>query len=165
MTVAFSTSRILEPAESGWPEVLSLYEYWRRRRAGRFAPARRDIVLMDLPPAQIPYLTVVDRTGDTFLYRYWGSGHARDYTDRTVDEIAPAEIGGALQEEYLEVTRRRAPLVFEKLFAGNVQTSLTLRMPLSNDGAEVDGVISYSARREMASALRDANGAGGGTQL
>lgn len=162
MGTAFISTRVSDSAACDWPEVLLCFNYWRARCGKRFAPAWRDLDLMTLPLDMAPYLTVVDRAGDSFRYRYWGSGHApfypHDYTDCAVDDVSPTETARTLKNEYKEVAHQRAPLIFEKLFSGGVCMSLSLRMPLSGDGKNVDGVISYSARREIADAIRTAGG-------
>ena len=157
---------ISDPDDCDRPDVRVFLDYWHACKAARFAPAWRDIDLMALPLSLVPYVAVVDVTeaagATTFRYRFFGSGHGRyhrrDYTGRTSDEIEPAEVARMLRVEYTEVITRRKPVLFEKRFAGDVHPALSLRMPLSNDGVAVSGILGYSGRDDMIEAMRSVFG-------
>lgn len=153
-------SNIGDPADCDRADVRICYDYWLSKRAGRFAPAWRDLHLVDLPAELISFLSVVDvlENGEVFRYRFFGTGHGRyhwaDYTGKTTDDIEPPEIGRMVHWEYTEVVHRRVPLLFEKYFSEAAAAALSLRMPLSSDGLAVDGILSYSGRGGMLDEMR-----------
>ena len=125
--------------------------YWEERRAGRLAPAWKDIDLIALPPALVPRVCVVDVvTGPLdFLYRFWGTQitdmHRYDLTGRSVRLLTPQSYAETVFRQYAEVVESTEPRSFiteVPLADGRFTFYATIRLPLSSDGRTVDRVLS-----------------------
>ncbi|GHD43522.1 hypothetical protein GCM10017083_09810 [Thalassobaculum fulvum] len=55
-----------------------LLQYWDARRAGRIAPARGDIDPLDLPPALLPHVVLIEVRRDPLEFSYRLAGTAAD---------------------------------------------------------------------------------------
>ena len=125
--------------------------YWDDRRGGRLAPAWDDINLIELPPALIPRMCVIDVVPEPleFRYRFWGTQitgmHHYDLTGRSVRNLTPAAYADAIFQQYAAVMEERAPRAFiteVPLDDGRVTFYATIRLPLSSDGTTIDKLMS-----------------------
>lgn len=136
------------------PHFQGVSDAWNRWRNDRFAPPWRPLALAELPPRTLPFATVVElqARGDDDIYRFWGSGlvdvTAVDMTGRGVAEHKPTALARAFLREYQRMAVARDPLGFRHMFTlpdRDMPVTLeTIRLPLSQDGARVTHVLSYS---------------------
>lgn len=132
-------------------------DYWTSLSGDGHMPAWRSIDLPALPGDVLPLVTVIDidwsqgRLGaDTFRYRYWGTGHVRAKNVERTGELVSEHSDRAhiVEAEYLRVIAEKRPRAFRKNIRINepwrAVTQTSIRMPLSNDGARVDHVLSAS---------------------
>lgn len=147
-----------DPDEVDNPAVAAIHAHWKERAADRWAPAWRDIDLMALPSPLLPYVLVCDVTEDNdFIYRYWGRGHTdyhgRDYTQKRMSEIKPSWVRDFLNHQYMRVVESRKPKAFETRYDGLPQAVFSVRMPLSDDGEALTGVLGLADRIGIADSL------------
>ncbi|MEX0694343.1 MAG: hypothetical protein WD075_07870 [Rhodospirillales bacterium] len=147
-----------DPDEVDNPAVATIYRHWKERAAGRWAPTWRDIDIMMLPPPLLPYVLVCDVTADNdFIYRYWGRGHTnyhgRDYTQKRLSEMKPDWVRDLLKHQYMRVLESREPRAFETRYDGVTQAVYSIRMPLSDDGEALTGVLGLADRASLAQTL------------
>ncbi len=131
-----------------------LKSYWEGQRAGRFAPAWRDIDLFALGGAVVPLVTVTDviESPRDFIYRFWGTGHTEikgvDNTGKSVRDHDPPSLGEIFWHEYDVVVTEKRPVAFRHDIreADDIVPRYqdVLRLPLSDDGVHVTNVISYA---------------------
>ena len=128
---------------------LDLYRYWLVKRGGRPMPARSDINPADIP-ALLPYLMIVDKVDGLFRWRLVGSAAVRevgrDPTGSIVGSHASSpEAAAAVLAVYERVFTTAHPVFatgeFKVMSGANHNFSL-LVLPLSDDGADVNMVIS-----------------------
>jgi hypothetical protein len=133
---------------------LDFYHYWLSKRGGRIMPARSDINPADIAPL-LPYLMIVERTGDQFRYRQVGSAIVEavgyDATGVTVGTyIAAPETAAEVQAIFARVFVAAGPVFATGEFihktAANINLSL-LTAPLSEDGVSIDMTVSTLAAR------------------
>ena len=147
-----------DPDEVDNPAVAVIHAHWKERAAGRWAPAWRDIDLMVLPSPLLPYVLVCDVVEDNdFIYRYWGRGHTdyhgRDYTQKRMSEIKPRWVSDLLNHQYMRVVESRKPKAFETRYDGLPQAVFSVRLPLSDDGEALTGVLGLADRIGIADSL------------
>lgn len=141
-------------AELGDGHFEAVRAYWDERRAGRAMPAWSDIELVTLPPAVLPFISVIDVLSEPadFIYRFWGTGHTDvkgyDLTGHSVLEHRPEEQARQLFDEFKAVAESAVPQAFihrVRARPGNpFRTQQALRLPLSDDGVTVNHILSYS---------------------
>jgi hypothetical protein len=147
-----------DPDEVDNPAVAVINGHWKERADGRWAPTWRDIDLMALPSPLLPYVLVCDVTEDKdFIYRYWGRGHTgyhgKDYTQKRLSEIKPNWVRDFLNHQYMRVVETRKPKAFETCYDGLTQAVFSVRMPLSDDGEAVTGILGLADRVGVAEPL------------
>ena len=128
-------------------------DYWQAQKKNHFAPSWENFDLMALPPEIIPFVTVVDvinRAAD-FVYRFWGTGHVNAKgMERTGASVSdhPQDRGPELFSEYKLVFEEQRPIAFARrlvLPVGKLPLNqISFRMPLTQDGKNVDKIISVS---------------------
>jgi hypothetical protein len=131
------------------PETLTMLNYWSDLRGTGIAPAWHDINLLDLPPAIIPKVMVVDVNSDplSYIYRFFGTWHVqchnRDMTGLPVTDFEDTAFGQTLHNEYSDICRRREPVLYqlENTVNGIHYLAEMLRLPLSNSGESVDSIM------------------------
>jgi len=141
------------------------YEYWLSIKGDKLAPTWSQWSWMELPTALIPYFLVVDVRQDPvdFVFRFWGAAyvtmHGIDMTGMSVREIRSSVTAKNTFDQYLEVLETRQAIGSSyTVQAGEnglpyVQTSL--RMPVSNDGENVDMIITFADWRKDRKQIRD----------
>jgi hypothetical protein len=128
------------------PVLASLYAYWNRRRGARRMPDRRDIDPIELGPALLPHVGLMDLVDGAKRVRYrllgtaiverWGS----DPTGRFMDEVMSGSYSDFVHALYRDVYRLRAPVFSDSVFrwdAGGFLHTRRLYMPLTHGGEEV----------------------------
>ena len=129
-------------------------DYWRARCRGAFAPAWIDVDLMALPPQIIPRIMVLDVVQDPldFVYRFFGTWHVLiadlDMTGKRISDYSDPKYRDVLMKQNLAAVRTRKPQLFDCLLPvppGERFRSEILRMPLSDDGEQVTGVLAAEA--------------------
>lgn len=121
-------------------------------------PSWREVNLLDFPTRIIPLIAVVDidwncagpLDGNAMEYRFWGTGHVNaKNVERTGMKLTEkSDRADVVVSEYLRVVNEKKPIAFRKYIRINKPTEAsiqtTVRLPLSNDGNRVDGVLSAS---------------------
>lgn len=128
------------------PILGTLYRYWNQRRGQRRMPDRRDIDPLDLGPALLPHVGLMDileggarvryRLLGTKIVERWGS----DPTGRCMDEVMSGTYGAYIHSLYRTLVHARAPVFSESLFRWDTEGYLRTRrlyLPLTHGGAEV----------------------------
>lgn len=133
------------------PYCRALLARWEAARGDRFAPSWRALDLIQIaPPAALAHCSMVERTEDEpgFVYRFFGTWHAilhnRDLTGKPLTALRPANHAQRLQAEYAEVVAQRRPLAFRfdvPVLTGTRSQREVIRLPLSNNGTDVDAVV------------------------
>ncbi len=150
----------VDPYTTKEPIVTSVLSHWQEAAAGRWAPPWRDIDIMMLPPPLLPYILVADAMPDgDIVYRYWGRGHSSyhntDYSGKSLQTMTPTWVREFLAHQYTRVIETRAPKLFETTY-GNIENPVySLRLPLSDDGERITGILSIAERDGVARKLRD----------
>jgi hypothetical protein len=127
-----------------------LFAYWTEKAAGRFCPARRDI-----DPLEFDYLlgdialleVLAEFDPPRFRYRVMGTRIVRrvscDMTGKLVNEMPTPQLRQATQQNYELVTRERKAVLQRgtRVFDGRTFRYEILRLPLSDDGATVNMIL------------------------
>lgn len=139
-------------ADNPFPDFDIVRAYWERQRGGAFAPAWRDFDLMELPLHLLPACMVVDIPpgGGPHRYRFFGSAiaasHGFELTGKTSDDIEPVRLRNHIVNQYRTIVEGRRPRLFASeiyVKQGVPKRDLLLRLPLSDDGEAVTGVVSF----------------------
>ena len=145
-------------------EILNVTEfvaYWDSLRGERFAPSWKKFNLLALDTKIIPKILVVDVLHQplNFVYRFWGTAHVRakhaDKTGKTVVDY-PHLRGEAAFNEYSKIVKEKRPLAVKGTIdlpelGGLPFTQTIVRLPLSDDGIEVDKIVSIAIWDEQIS--------------
>jgi len=126
-------------------------DYWQNLKGTQRAPTWRKFCIMDLPVKVIPFVTIVDvkREPLAFVYRFWGTGHLEaKRVERTGQTLLADERGSgdAALDDYIMMADSWSPQAFKR----NIRlpeprlpiTQLSLRLPLSSTGEQVDQILS-----------------------
>lgn len=128
------------------PILGALYSYWNRRRGGRRMPDRRDIDPLELGPALLPHVGLMDivDAGARVRYRLLGTAIVErfgiDPTGRFHDEVMSGSYRDYIHSLYGKLHRARAPVFSESLFRWDKEGFLRTRriyLPLTHGGEEV----------------------------
>lgn len=144
-------------------EALSLdlaicLQVWEDMKVEGRMPSWHDVSLLDFPTRVIPLIAVIDVDwdrpgpvdGDAMEYRFWGTGHvyAKNIERTGMKLTEMSDRADVVVGEYLRVINEKKPVAFRKYIRINKPTQAclqtTVRLPLSNDGNRVDGVLSAS---------------------
>lgn len=138
-------------AETGFhdPRHASLYEYWRKMKGSRAAPARRDIQPTDFP-ALLPNIFIFDVEYEPrdYVLRLLGTqlvrGLGKDFTGAHFDEMYQGGVAETLRRQYDWVVSRWEP-VYDRLDASWMDKDYIyydrLLLPLSDTGERVDKLL------------------------
>lgn len=142
------------------PSIAELYAYWRAKRQGRAMPSRSDIEPAEIK-AFLPLSILVDVIYDAagapdFVYRLVGTREVEVRgNDPTGKRVADAYHGPSAENAvgcYRIVVDNRAPFLDDEYFArdgDNFADEANLFLPLSNDGAQVNMVLVFTAYRRL----------------
>ena len=136
------------------PILTDILKLWQRAAAGKPMPASDDIRLMDIAPALLPHIILIDVVHQPKLRFYWrliGSHITtvlnRDSTGACWDEIYQADALAALSLRTDWILKHRAPLrsVGHSTEPGrDFDLHEALYLPLSSDGVTVDMIMTGS---------------------
>ena len=124
-------------------------DWWDRIRGDRWAPSRHDINPAEIPSV-LQHLLMVDviRPGPRYRYRLAGTGsaaiHGFELTGHYIDELQPPEFAAQLQDQLnIVVETRKLQFVRWRFInrEGYARDYRVLRLPVSNDGEQVDIII------------------------
>ncbi len=152
---ALNKPREVAPEQCTSDDTQFVYSWWRAKCGSRIGPSWREINLLELPAAVIPRVLVVDVSYQPmdFTYRFFGTWHVtshnKDMSGRRVNDFEFAAYRQELTKGYTAVVRRRKPILHHLHINLNRLTyrSERLRLPLSEDGKQVDGIISIESLR------------------
>ncbi|MBO6948011.1 MAG: hypothetical protein JJ855_08525 [Rhodospirillales bacterium] len=134
--------------------IMAAYRYWDEQRGGNFAPPRRSFRLEELPPRLIPYMAMIDFLGPPldFYYRFFGGAMAevsgRELTGKTYYADKIEGYGFVNARLFPILIERKTPMVHRTTWEsvrGLRLVTVTLRLPLSNDGMNVDGAVTANS--------------------
>lgn len=125
-----------------------LYAYWREKRGDRLMPARAD-----LDPADMRWLlgriSLIDVTQSPLRFRFRLFGLAlveefrQDLTGKALHEIQPRFWSAVVHNHFKKVVKTRQPNLYRIVVRneGVEADYLRLAVPLSNDGKEVNMIM------------------------
>jgi hypothetical protein len=127
------------------PQLVQLYDYWDRKRAGRRWPTRGDIDPVEMRFA-LGNIDLVEITYDplVFLFRISGSNIDRDegfnMQGKTLDEYPLPQHREAVRRTYFKVLDSGAPNYeeLERFDEGQSVRYGRLILPLSDCGSRID---------------------------
>jgi hypothetical protein len=130
------------------PILLALLNYWERKRADKEVPDRRDIDPTEMPPFLLPHLCLIEICeNDRLKLRLVGTEivrqHRRDNTGKYADEYLKGDYLAYLTALYVELRRKRLPILTESVFRHpdtHLETTRLL-LPLTLGGADVRIVL------------------------
>jgi hypothetical protein len=137
------------------PQFVALYHYWNKKRGRRAMPARREIDPAELPAPMLPYVFMVDLSGDPPRWRYRLIGTeivARlgvEPTGRFLDDVLGTKYCRYLTALNDDVFEHKHPIYTEtRLHAEEGKALITKRLllPLAHLGREpaiIFGVQTY----------------------
>lgn len=141
-------------ADIAGKEIEAALIYWDQVRGERFAPARRDLKLDELPLKLIPAIAIIDFVDDPidFLYRFFGT---------TLVQVSGMELTGKryfadkikgygfVNEKLLpEMIAQKKPMfhiVSWQSIRGVTYQTTSIRLPLSDDGETVTGAMTANS--------------------
>jgi hypothetical protein len=136
------------------PILGALYRYWNRRRGHRRMPDRRDIDPLELGPALLPHLGLMDivEGGARVRYRLLGTAivdrFGSDPTGKFMDEVMTGSYSDYIHGLYRELVRARAPVFSESVFRWDAEGFLRTRrlyLPLTHRAVRVADPASADA--------------------
>ena len=140
------------PADAVEPEFVVLHDYWLAKcRDGRL-PARADIDPLDLPPALLPSIVLLDvERGERvprFRVRLAGTGFVmllgREVTGRYFDELGPERQMAPIMDALHTLAATGQPVFLASPMIRPDKSQVWLKrfaLPLAEDGKTVDMVL------------------------
>lgn len=128
------------------PVLVALYDYWRSKRRGRAMPDRRDIDPLEMGPALLPHIAMLDIEDGAARVRYRLVGTAlverfgRDPTGLLLDDVMSGSYFEFIRSLCRDVHDHRCPVYAESRFRWDVDGHMSARrlyLPLTNGGEEV----------------------------
>lgn len=132
------------------PELLAVHRYWDTVREGRVGPPVGRFRLEELPPAVIPAVAVVDFLGPPldYYYRFFGTRMVeiagQDLTGKRYFADDVTGYGFVNAQIFPKMIERRQPVLTRTEWVavnGREITTVTVRLPLSEDGEAVTGGV------------------------
>lgn len=143
-----------------YPDLQEIYEYWKRKAAGNWAPLKADIDPIDIPRI-LPRVMLCDvfykpdtEEVESFRYRLSGTGicdvHGFDPTALQPPDLTPPEYGALIQSHYEEAVTRREPMVHIIVLESidKVRSYARIILPLSRDGNRVDVLMTIDSEKQ-----------------
>lgn len=142
----------MRPYDDAEPVLSAIYDYWLSKcRDGRL-PGRRDMDMVEIPPAVLPLIMMLDvengPKGRRFRYRLIGTKvteyAGRDFTGGYLDEVLPPPRAVELSACINAAIDTRVPNTMESPYAFPMRDFNHVRrlfLPLATDGRNVDIVI------------------------
>jgi len=131
------------------PVFREVFDWWQRSRAGRAMPSRADVDPIELKQS-LPRLILIEVQDDPPDFRYRLAGtqsydiHGVELTGRSVLDIRPAGQGRRLWNDLCDMLAHKEPQLVLLRFTnreGNARSYRVMRLPLSNQGEDVDHVL------------------------
>ncbi len=127
----------------------SVLNYWSAKRGTRPMPSRRDIDPLELGPAILPHLMLVDvEPGPRFRYRLFGTAvgerFGMDATGQYIDVVMVGEYKDFLLRLYADLLAMKKPVYSTSIYGTQLDAKMwtqRLMLPLSSDGEAVDMVL------------------------
>ncbi len=150
---ATSLSRTLVPIEPGAPEFAffrPLLRYWQDRCGGRPAPSRRDIDPLDLPPALLPHVVLIDVEREPLDFRYRLSGtvadtiHGQSLKGLRILDLRPERFAELLHGDLVRMTDDLAVQFVLHTFTnrhGKIRRFRVLRLPLCDANGRLEMIL------------------------
>ncbi|GAB2177352.1 PAS domain-containing protein [Dongia sp. agr-C8] len=137
-------------------------DYWFGKCAGRLAPTRADIDPVEIAPL-LPRVMLVDVSTDPidFRFRLAGTGlfkiHGAELTNKRALDLEPPAYGALIHRLYCDALTCRAPMAHRLLIECETRRSAYLRviLPLSEDGATINRLLTVESYADAAQDLRD----------
>lgn len=135
-------------------EIEAALTYWDKVRGERFAPARRELKLDELPSKLIPAIAIIDFVGDPidYLYRFFGttlvqvSGMELTGKRYFADEIKGyGFVNEKLLPEMIALKKPKFHIVRWQSIRGVTYETTSVRLPLSDDGETVTGAMTANS--------------------
>jgi hypothetical protein len=136
---------------AGDPILVAILDYWQSQSREGLPPRPRDIDPILLPPAVLPYVTLLDVVdgGAAFNIRLVGSANVsaagRDFTGKRLDTAMLGDLLAATSERYCAAVTSRRPVVGYADYAmpdGSTIRNVLMTLPMSSDGVAVDRLLS-----------------------
>jgi|APSaa5957512535_1039671.scaffolds.fasta_scaffold22921_2 hypothetical protein len=153
-----------DPMDRAYPELVKVFAYWQRLKAGRIAPAWTDIDMLELESSVIPRASVVNTNPNhtDFTYRFWGTALTEmyhfDLSNKSIHELRPPALAETVLAQYQATARGGQPKGFLNevpLELGIPKFYAIIRMPLSSDGVNIDMVMSVEGYSENRDKIRE----------
>lgn len=131
------------------PKIHRMHAYWLSKRGGREMPRRADIDVLDLRDClgNLCLLDVVGEAPRRFRFRVDGSNLAAltgfELTGKFVDDVPDAGYRDFLTALYERVCATRVPVFLANAedWNGRGIEEISVTLPLSSDGGNVDGIL------------------------
>lgn len=134
------------------PNLAALLRYWELKRGTRAMPRRRDIDPLDMPPALLPHLELVELAQGRLRYRLIGTAivdaMGRDATGRFLDQVLEGRHGRFVERVHRTVMSALRPvfgLCWLRRSVGGDLPLLRVVAPLSEDGSVVQMTLSATS--------------------
>jgi len=136
-----------------WPRLKDVLDYWDHVRGARFAPPWEEFELTKLPLSLVPSSLVADYDPerDDLKFRFWGTAMVSvfrmEMTGRYIGDLPDGTLFEPLMAGFWEIRRTGEPLLTVNEVRPENQPPIlspVLRMPLSDDGETVDGVVAVN---------------------
>lgn len=153
---ATSLSRTFVLIDPGTPDFAffrPLLHYWQDRCAGRPAPSRRDIDPLDLPPALLPHMVLIDIEREPLDFRYRLSGtladtiHGQSLKGLRILDLRPERFAELLHGDLVRMTEDLAVQFVLHTFTnrqGKVRRFRVLRLPLCDASGRLEMVLALA---------------------
>ncbi len=155
-----------DPYASDSAEINQCLSYWDALRGDRMAPVWNEFDWLQFPVEIIPYCGVVDVVRDPLdlIYRFWGTAHAttmaQELTGKSIREMKPESEGQSVFAQYMETLEARRPQMFVNTIRSASLVAemkeISLRLPFSNTGEQVDQILAFSDMRQSLKDLETA---------
>jgi hypothetical protein len=124
----------------------AVLSYWAGKRGARPMPSRRDIDPLELGPAVLPHLMLVDvEVGPRFRYRLFGTAVSEafgmDATGQYIYVIMVGQYRDFLLGLYSDLLKMKKPVYSTSIYGTKLDTKMwtqRLILPLSSNGTDVD---------------------------
>jgi len=123
--------------------------YWSAKRGEQPMPSRRQIDPLELGPAILPHLMLVDvEPGPRFRYRLFGTAVSKAFGSDPTGQYIDTVMVGAYREFmlglYRDLIAMKKPVYSTSIYgnpSGGKMWTQRLMLPLSSDGSAVDMVL------------------------
>ena len=151
-------SEFLDGPDPSLPVLVQVQDYWNSVRGDRVGPRVREFRIERLPVEIIPAVAVIDIVGSPpdYYYRFFGSRMVeiagQDLTGRRYYADGITGYGFVNAQLLPIMIERRAPIwtrvdwVSEK---GRELTTISVRLPLSEDGETITGAVTANRFEKM----------------